>query len=207
MSRRSRVLLIDHHDSFSFLLADQFARFGADVRTYRAPPELAQFEAIVREVDPALVVLSPGPGHPTEVQSTLDWLRSSPPQPVLGVCLGHQAMGVATGGTVGRAPEPVHGMATEVRLGEDPRFAGLPRTVRVGRYHSLTITGVSPELEVIGTGEEGGLTLVMAVRHRRLPWLGVQFHPESCLTPMGGVLVRSVCRSAGIAGGAGGDLS
>jgi anthranilate synthase/aminodeoxychorismate synthase-like glutamine amidotransferase len=198
MSANQRVLLIDHFDSFTFLLAEQFARFGADVRTYRLPPTLAQFERIVAEVDPALVVLSPGPGHPTEVEATLDWLRSEPRQPVLGVCLGHQAMGVATGGTVGRAPSPIHGMATEVKLGDDPRFADLPPTIRVGRYHSLTITEVAPDLEVIGTGEEGGQTLVMAVRHRRLPWLGVQFHPESCLTPMGGVLVRSVCASVGI---------
>jgi len=207
MSQPSRVLLIDHCDSFSFLLAEQFARFGADVRTYRAPPELAQFEQIVSEVDPALVVLSPGPGHPNEVRSTLDWLRSAPKQPVLGVCLGHQAMGVATGGTVGRAPAPVHGMATEVHLGDDPRFADLPSTIRVGRYHSLTITEVAPDLEVIGTGEEGGKTLVMAVRHRTLPWLGVQFHPESCLTPMGGVLVRSICKAAGIEANPVGALS
>lgn len=198
MSTNQRVLLIDHYDSFTFLLAEQFARFGADVRTYRLPESLTQFRQIVAEVNPALVVLSPGPGHPTEVESTLDWLRSEPEQPVLGVCLGHQAMGVATGGTVGRAPSPIHGMATEVQLGDDPRFADLPSTIRVGRYHSLTITEVAPDLEVIGTGEEGGQTLVMAVRHRRLPWLGVQFHPESCLTPMGGVLVRSVCRSVGI---------
>lgn len=198
MSANQRVLLIDHFDSFTFLLAEQFARFGADVRTYRLPPTLAQFEQIVAEVDPALVVLSPGPGHPTEVVATLDWLRSEPSVPVLGVCLGHQAMGVATGGTVGRAPAPIHGMATEVKLGNDPRFADLPPVIRVGRYHSLTITEVAPDLEVIGTGEEGGQSLVMAVRHRRLPWLGVQFHPESCLTPMGGVLVRSVCAAVGI---------
>lgn len=198
MSTNNRVLLIDHYDSFTFLLAEQFARFGADVRTYRLPESLARFEAIVTEVDPVLVVLSPGPGHPAEIESTLDWLRSEPPYPVLGVCLGHQAMGVATGGKVGRAPAPIHGMATEVKLGDDPRFAGLPSSIRVGRYHSLTITEVAPDLEVIGTGEESGVTLVMAVRHRRLPWLGVQFHPESCLTPMGGVLVRSVCESVGI---------
>jgi anthranilate synthase/aminodeoxychorismate synthase-like glutamine amidotransferase len=198
MSANNRVVLIDHYDSFTFLLAEQFARFGADVRTYRLPGSLEQFQKIVTDVDPALVVLSPGPGHPTEVESTLDWLRSEPKQPVLGVCLGHQAMGVATGGKVGRAPSPVHGMATEVKLGDDPRFGELPATIRVGRYHSLTITEVAPDLEVIGTGDEGGTTIVMAVRHRKLPWLGVQFHPESCLTPMGGVLVRSVCASAGI---------
>ena len=198
MSANNRIVLIDHYDSFTFLLAEQFARFGADVRTYRLPESLAQFQQIVATVDPALVVLSPGPGHPTEVESTLDWLRSEPRQPVLGVCLGHQAMGVSTGGKVGRAPSPVHGMATEVKLGNDPRFADLPPVIRVGRYHSLTITEVASDLEVIGTGDEGGTTIVMAVRHRRLPWLGVQFHPESCLTPMGGVLVRSVCASVGI---------
>ena len=198
MSTNKRVVLIDHYDSFTFLLADQIARFGADVRTYRLPDSLEQYQRIVAEVNPAIVVLSPGPGHPTEVVATLDWLRSEPRVPVLGVCLGHQAMGLACGGEVGRAPAPIHGMASEVTLGDDPRFADLPKRIRVGRYHSLAITRVPADLEVIGVGIEGGQEVVMAVRHRRLPWLGVQFHPESCLTPMGGVLVRSVCASVGI---------
>lgn len=204
MTNSSRVLLIDHNDSFSFLLADQFARCGADVRIYRAPLDLARFEEIVTETDPALVVLSPGPGHPAEAVATLDWLRTSPTVPVLGVCLGHQAMGIAAGGKVGRAPEPVHGSATEVHLSPDRRFAGLPSMIRVGRYHSLTITDVPEALEVIGACEEQGQKVVMAVRHRTLPWFGVQFHPESCLTPMGGLLVRAICKDAGISDPTGG---
>lgn len=207
MTISNRVLLIDHLDSFSFLLAEQFARCGAEVRIYRAPSDRARFEQIVAETEPALVVLSPGPGHPSEAVATLAWLRTAPKVPVLGVCLGHQAMGIAAGGKVGRAPAPVHGSATEVRLGKDRRFAGLPAMIRAGRYHSLTITDVPADLEVIGTCEEQGQTVVMAVRHRTLPWLGVQFHPESCLTPMGGVLVRAICEDAGISVIPGGNQS
>lgn len=191
-----RVLLVDHFDSFAFLLAEQFASRGADVRCVRAPEDGAALAAAVRAFAPALVVLSPGPGHPSAATGTVGWLATTPAMPVFGVCLGQQALVVACGGQVGPAPAPVHGRASRIETTDDPLFAGLPRTLAVGRYHSLVATALPASLRATATVEHGGARLVMGVRHRELPWTGVQFHPESVLTPHGGELCARVLADA-----------
>lgn len=193
---RARVLVVDHKDSFVFILAEQFAKLDAEVRIFRNDLTLAQLQERLAEFAPDLVLLSPGPGTPEDTGVTLEWLRTKPAQPVLGICLGHQTMAIAAGGAVGRAPRPVHGKSCRVTLTDDPLFAGLPSTFAAARYHSLIVTRGGPELQILGTTEDGGRELVMALRHRRLPWLGLQFHPESVLSPLGGLLVERVLREA-----------
>lgn len=192
----SRVLLIDHFDSFAFLLAEQFAGRGAQVRCVRAADTAAALAACVQAFAPDLVVLSPGPGHPRAATGTVAWLATRPALPVFGVCLGMQAMVVACGGEVGPAPAPVHGRASRIELADDPLFAGLPRRLAVGRYHSLMATALPDELAPIAVAPHHDQRLLMAVRHRELPWIGVQFHPESVLTPHGGELCARVLAAA-----------
>ncbi|MCR9247192.1 MAG: aminodeoxychorismate/anthranilate synthase component II [bacterium] len=195
----TRVLLVDHHDSFAFLLADQFAKHGAEVRCVRPPATGGGLAACVAAFGPALVVLSPGPGHPAEATATVEWLQQLPGVPVFGVCLGLQAMIVACGGEVAAAPAPVHGRASAIDANDDPLFRGLAGPLVVARYHSLTATRVPAEFDVIATARHAGRDLVMAVRHRELPWTGVQFHPESVLSPQGGELCGRVLQAASVA--------
>lgn len=188
-----RVLLVDHRDSFAFLLAEQFASRRAEVRCVRAPSTGAALAECVRAFAADLVVLSPGPGHPRAATGTLEWLRQRPALPVFGVCLGLQAMVVASGGTVGPAPAPVHGRASRVELLDDPLFRGLPGQLMVGRYHSLVATRLPAPLRATARLADGR---VMAVRHRELPWCAVQFHPESVLTPHGGAICAHALAAA-----------
>jgi anthranilate synthase/aminodeoxychorismate synthase-like glutamine amidotransferase len=190
------VLVVDHKDSFVFILAEQFAKLGAQIRIYRNDLTLDALQAHIAGFAPDLVLLSPGPGAPEQTGVTLEWLRSQPRVPVLGVCLGHQAMAVAAGGAVARGPRPVHGQACRVDLVDDPLFDGMPRSLQAARYHSLVVTRVPPTLEVLGSTVEGERELVMALRHRTLPWIGLQFHPESVLSPLGGLLVERILREA-----------
>jgi len=181
-----RVLFLDNRDSFVFNLVDEFMRLGASVLTVRSGMTLAQMDGHVAEFQPDLVVLSPGPGRPEDGGVMIDWLRTRPPVPVLGICLGHQAMAIAAGGRVERAPRPVHGRSSTIALGSDPLFEGLGPTLSAARYHSLVVTELPAEMTPIATLREEGHELVMALRHRTLPQVGVQFHPESILTPFGG---------------------
>jgi len=192
----ARVMLLDHLDSFVHLLAEQFAILGADVRTYRATLALGALQQHIAEFRPHLVVLSPGPGHPQDATVTLDWLATRPAVPILGVCLGHQALAVASGGRVERGPRPVHGQAWPMDLQDDPLFKNLPRSFAAARYHSLVVTDPSPSYEVTATTRDGTQTLVMAMRHRSRPWIGFQFHPESFLSPHGRVLLERVLLEA-----------
>jgi len=186
------VLLLDHEDSFSFLLGDQFAARGCAVAVVRARMPLGALERRLRERPPALVVLSPGPGRPADAGVTLEWLRTRPRVPVFGVCLGHQAIAEAAGASIVRAPSPRHGEATTIELLGAAPFGGLPRVQVVGRYHSLVATELPACLEVVARTRDEGPELVMAIRHRELPQFGVQFHPESLLTPRGADWIDAV---------------
>ncbi len=181
-----RLLMIDNYDSFTYNLVHLFAVLGADV-TVRRNDEITPDEA--EALAPTHLVVSPGPGRPEHAGASLAILdRLSGRVPTLGVCLGHQALVQLHGGTVGRARELVHGKATIVRHDGRGIFRGLPEDFLAGRYHSLAATSVPDVFEVSATAADGE---VMAVRHVSLPVDGVQFHPESVLTPQGMDIARN----------------
>jgi anthranilate synthase/aminodeoxychorismate synthase-like glutamine amidotransferase len=180
------ILLIDNYDSFTYNLAHLFGALGCEVAVYRNDAIDAE---TAEQLAPSHVLISPGPGRPRDAGATIDIVRRLGPRvPTLGVCLGHQAVVEAFGGEVGLAKRLVHGKASAVRHDGRGIFAGLPEEFEAGRYHSLAATQVPDELYVSATCVEDE---VMAVRHRELPVDGVQFHPESVLTPVGATLARN----------------
>jgi anthranilate synthase/aminodeoxychorismate synthase-like glutamine amidotransferase len=186
-----RVLLVDNYDSFTYNLVHLFAELGAEVLVRRNDAIDAD-EA--ERLAPSHLVISPGPGRPEESGVTLAILeRLAPTTPTLGVCLGHQAIVQLFGGEVGQARELVHGKASTVRHDGRGVFRGLPQDFEAGRYHSLGAVTVPDALEVSATSPDGE---VMGVRHRSLPVEGVQFHPESVLTPDGPALCRNFLEGA-----------
>jgi len=192
----ARVLVLDNRDSFVFNLVDEFRRQDAEVSTVRSNMSLADWQRCLTRFSPDLVVLSPGPGRPEEAGMMVPWLRTQPELPILGVCLGHQALAIAAGGRVERAPQPVHGRKSLISVKDDPVFHGLPLPLVAARYHSLVVTELPEQLEVVATTRDDGQELVMAIRHRRLCQIGLQFHPESILTPGGGRIVSQFLREA-----------
>jgi anthranilate synthase/aminodeoxychorismate synthase-like glutamine amidotransferase len=185
------ILLIDNYDSFTYNLAHLFGELGAEV-VVRRNDEISADEA--EELSPSHLVISPGPGRPEHAGTTPEILRRlAGTRPTLGVCLGHQAIVQVFGGEVGQARQLVHGKATLV--GHDGRgiFAGLPSDFLAGRYHSLAATSVPDVFEISATAADGE---VMAVRHRDLPVDGVQFHPESVLTPHGRDIAKNFLEGA-----------
>jgi anthranilate synthase/aminodeoxychorismate synthase-like glutamine amidotransferase len=180
------ILLVDNYDSFTYNLADLLGQLGADVLV-RRNDEVSPDEA--ERLAPSHLVISPGPGRPENAGETPAILRRLGERvPTLGVCLGHQAIVQLYGGEVGRARELVHGKATAVSHDGRGIFAGLPEGFQAGRYHSLAATSVPDVFEISATAADGE---VMAVRHRQLRLDGVQFHPESVLTPNGLDLIRN----------------
>ncbi|HXY84190.1 MAG TPA: aminodeoxychorismate/anthranilate synthase component II [Gaiellaceae bacterium] len=180
------ILLIDNYDSFTFNLAHLLGELGADVVVRRNDAIDADAAAVLA---PSHLVVSPGPGRPADAGATEEIVRRlGPTTPTLGVCLGHQAIVEVFGGEVGPAHELVHGKSCTVRHDGRGLFAGLPDELEVGRYHSLAATAIPDELEVCATASDGE---VMAVRHRTLPIDGLQFHPESVLTPEGSRIARN----------------
>jgi anthranilate synthase component II len=190
MSAQVSVLFIDNFDSFTFNLVDELRKRGALVSVWRN--DLPAAAALARALGlpaPRLLVLSPGPGAPAQAGCCVELIRLAAGRiPLFGVCLGHQAIVEAFGGTVGSAGEVVHGKAARVEHGGAGMFQGLPSPLRAGRYHSLAAIALPDELAA--TAHCG--PVVMAVEHRRLPVWGVQFHPESILTPSGGELLERV---------------
>ena len=184
---RPRVLFIDNFDSFTYNLVEYVSEH-ADTEVVRNTVSLAD----VRAADPDAIVISPGPGHPKndrDVGVTLDVLREASPEiPTLGVCLGLEAAVFVYGGSVGRAPEPVHGKAFAIEHDGRGVFSGLDQNFRAGRYHSLVATDI-PECFAVSARTGDGL--VMGIRHREHPIECVQFHPESVLTGVGHDVIRN----------------
>jgi len=181
-----KVLVIDNYDSFTYNLVDYIASAGADVRTERNDAITA---ADAEAWSPTHLVISPGPGRPTDAGVSADTIRRLAGRvPVLGVCLGHQVIVELYGGQVGRAARLMHGKADLVRHDDSELYRGLPDPFEAGRYHSLAATEVPDGLEVTARTEDGE---VMGVRHRELAVHGVQFHPESVLTPQGRRLIEN----------------
>ena len=178
----ARVLLIDNYDSFTYNLAHGLAEAGADVLVHRHD---AIDVAGAEELAPTHLVISPGPGRPSETGIAAALVRRfHGALPILGVCLGHQLLVELEGGVVERAAHLVHGKGTLVdRIGEDPLLDGLDPTFEAGRYHSLAAVEPLPAALLLTARSHDGE--VMAVRHRDAPTHGVQFHPESILTPEG----------------------
>jgi anthranilate synthase component II len=173
------ILLVDNYDSFTYNLVHLFAELGAEVVVRRNDaPDLERLR-------PSALVVSPGPGRPP--QRIVALLRETR-VPTLGVCLGHQAIVEAFGGEIGSARELVHGKACTVRHDGRGLFGGLPDELEAGRYHSLAADTIPDELEISATADDGE---VMGVRHRELPIDGLQFHPESVLTPLGREIARN----------------
>jgi anthranilate synthase component II len=183
------VLMVDNHDSFTFNIVEALERLGASVRTVRN--EIAATDAFeqARETN-AIILISPGPGRPEEAGCSMELIAlAKGKMPLLGVCLGHQALGVAAGAVVERAA-PVHGKASMVHHTGGGIFEGVRDPFEAARYHSLVVRRepFPAELELTAWSDDG---LVMGAQHRTLPRFGVQFHPESILTPDGPKIVRN----------------
>jgi anthranilate synthase component 2 len=181
-----KILMIDNYDSFTYNLVHLFEELGAEV-VVRRNDAISPDEA--EALAPDRLVVSPGPGRPADAGVSVELIRRlGPTTPTLGVCLGHQAIVEAFGGEIGQARALLHGKASIVRHDGRGVYAGLPEEIEAGRYHSLAALTVPPELEVTARTEDGE---VMGVRHRAYPVEGLQFHPESVLTPLGPQLARN----------------
>jgi len=184
-----RVLFIDNFDSFTYNLVDDFCKRNCQAKVYRSDTELEELKAAADEFGPDLLVISPGPGTPDTAGVSLaavDYFKDK--LPIFGVCLGHQVIVQYFGGKIGHASEPVHGKPSRVTHNEKGIFVGVENPLQAGRYHSLCAIEMPDCLEK--TAEFEGI--VMGVQHKELPIFGVQFHPESILTPTGGKIIENV---------------
>jgi anthranilate synthase component 2 len=180
------ILFIDNQDSFVWNLVDYVSQFYENtvVRSNDISP------SEVHAMRPLGIVISPGPGHPAnprDIGSCLEVIRQFDKTPILGVCLGHQAMNVAYGGTISRVT-PLHGKTSQILHDGRGIFSGLENPLVGGRYHSLAVESLAPPLEISAVTED---KIIMGIRHRTLPHCGVQFHPESVLTPSGMKIIKN----------------
>jgi para-aminobenzoate synthetase component 2 len=196
------ILMIDNYDSFTFNLVQALEAAGADVRVIRNDAiDRAGIESLADEAEANLrgIVVSPGPGNPDSAGVSMDAIRVAVERkiPVLGVCLGMQAMAQAFGATVRRAPTLVHGEASSVRHDQKGLLAGMPSPFSAARYHSLSVAPDTLPAEFVVTSRSDGDYVVMGIRHLHAPAEGVQFHPESVLTPDGPHLLANFLRQCG----------
>ncbi len=193
----NRVLMIDNYDSFTYNLVQALLTLGAEV-TVKTNDEISVDQAI--DLSPTHVVISPGPGRPEEAGISVEVIKAFAGHvPLLGVCLGHQALAVAFDSTVGAAQSLMHGKPSPVYHDRRTIYEGLPNPFPAGRYHSLAVleSDLSPELLITSYTSEGE---IMGLRHRELPVEGVQFHPESLLTPVGDRLLLNFLELAPVHG-------
>jgi anthranilate synthase/aminodeoxychorismate synthase-like glutamine amidotransferase len=188
----SRLFVLDNYDSFTYNLVQYFGELGAEVIVRRNDQvSVTDIEAL----RPARIVISPGPCTPQDAGISIELIRHFAGKlPVLGVCLGHQAIGAAFGGRVIRAPQLMHGKTSPIVHDNRTVFRGLPEPMQATRYHSLIVEekGLPKDLEISATATEAdGSKTIMGLRHRRFPVEGVQFHPESVLTDSGKQLLKN----------------
>lgn len=189
IDKTKRVLFIDNFDSFTYNLVDDFCKRDCVAKVYRADTSIEDLKKVAKEFKPDLLVISPGPGTPATSGVSLaavDYFKDK--LPVFGVCLGHQVIVEYFGGKVGHAPEPVHGKPSRVTHNGKDLFAGVENPLQAGRYHSLCALKLPECLET--TADFEGVN--MGIRHKQLPIFGVQFHPESILTPAGGKIIENI---------------
>lgn len=186
MSETRPILFVDNQDSFVWNLVDYVSQFYPETEVRSNRVTIGEVEAM----QPIGIVISPGPGHPAnprDIGSCLDIIKHFGHTPILGVCLGHQAMNIAYGGTISHTV-PLHGKTSKIEHDGRGIFRGLENPMIGGRYHSLAIEKLSPELEVAAKTDNG---VIMSVRHKSRPHTGLQFHPESVLTPSGKKLIAN----------------
>jgi anthranilate synthase component 2 len=180
------ILFMDNHDSFVWNLVDYVSQFYSETEVRYNSITIAEAYAL----DPIGIVISPGPGHPAnprDIGSCLEIIKQFGQAPILGVCLGHQAMNVAYGGTIAHT-KPLHGKTSEIMHDGKGIFRGMKSPLVGGRYHSLAIERLSPDLEISAQTADG---VIMGIRHKSRPHNGLQFHPESVLTPDGKKLISN----------------
>lgn len=192
-----KIVIIDNYDSFTYNLAHLIKELGAEVTVYRNDqPEVQALIDNANNIEFDKIVLSPGPGIPSEAGLLLDVIRTfAGKKPMLGVCLGHQAIGEVFGAKLTNLSNVFHGVATiGTQFGKDPIFAGLPMNIVIGRYHSWVVSRENfPECLEITAESEGGQ--IMALRHKEYDIHGIQFHPESVLTPDGKKMINNWLKS------------
>ena len=187
------ILMLDNYDSFTYNLVQYLREMAADIRVVRND---AMTVAEVESLAPQAIVISPGPGRPEDAGICCEIIRTfSGRVPLLGVCLGHQAIGLTFGGKIVHAKRLMHGKTSEIVTDGKGIFEGISRPITVMRYHSLAVEAASlpPELLVTARADDGE---IMAIRHRDHPIEGIQFHPESIMTPMGKRLLRNFLKLA-----------
>jgi anthranilate synthase component 2 len=187
------ILFLDNYDSFTYNLVQYLGEMNPDLRVARND-KITVAEALA--LRPTHIVVSPGPCTPAEAGISIPLIQAVPPAiPLLGVCLGHQAIGAAFGGKVIRAPAPMHGKTSEIACNRKDLFAGLPESFTATRYHSLIVeqSSLPADLEITATlkGAKPGEDMIMGLRHRGRPIFGLQFHPESILTEPGKAILRN----------------
>ncbi|MEN6387158.1 MAG: aminodeoxychorismate/anthranilate synthase component II [Phycisphaerales bacterium] len=184
-----KVLFIDNFDSFTYNLVDDFCKRDCIAKIYRADTPLEKLKTIEHLFEPDLLVISPGPGNPSSAGVTLEAIDYFKDRlPIFGVCLGHQSIVQYFGGTVSHAPKVMHGKSSKVTHNEKGIFEGVENPLQAGRYHSLCATKMPDCLKVTAEYEN----IVMALEHKDKPIFGVQFHPESILTPAGGKIIQNL---------------
>jgi len=184
--RKRTILFVDNQDSFVWNLVDYVSQFYPKTEVYPNTVKLSEVE----KMDPLGIVISPGPGHPAnprDIGSCLEIIKHFDSTPILGVCLGHQAMNLAYGGTISHT-NPLHGKTSQVKHDGKGIFKGIENPLTAGRYHSLAVEKLAPVLEISASTSDG---VVMGIRHRTRPHNGVQFHPESVLTPNGKKIISN----------------
>ena len=185
-----RVLFIDNFDSFTYNLVEEFRKRKCSVLVYRNDAAIEMIEKAVKKFRPNLIVVSPGPSSPKNAGNSMAVIKNySKKIPIFGVCLGHQCIIEASGGKVDKAPEPTHGKDSAILHDKKTIFRNLESHFHAGRYHSLAGLEIPDSLEVSARTEDN---IVMAIRHKKHFVEGVQFHPESILTPCGGKIIENI---------------
>jgi len=188
-----KVLFIDNFDSFTYNLVDEFGKRNCDTKVYRADTSLDELIKVAADFGPDLLLISPGPGNPSSAGVTLAAIDHFKDKlPIFGVCLGHQSIIQYFGGTISHAPTVMHGKPSRIKHTAKGVFEGLENPLQAGRYHSLCAVTLPDCLEQ--TADFDGI--VMGIQHKSLPIYGVQFHPESILTPTGGMIIENMIRIA-----------